>query len=113
MQIKIRDAGDIIILDIIGDFTLAHPAEVKLDTVIKEKMGRGKNNFLLNLRDMVFLDSSGIGEIVASLIFVQESGGNLKITNISDKVMLIFRYSRLTDIFEIYKNEKEALQSFQ
>lgn len=112
MQIKTRDERNVVILDILGDFTLVFQSEVRLDKVIKDKVESGEKNFLLNLKDMVFLDSSGIGEIVASLIFVQKSGGNLKITNISDKVMLIFKYSRLTDIIEIFDDEKEALQSF-
>ena len=112
MQIKIRDEGKVAVLDILGDFTLAFPSEVRLDKVIKDKVESGEKNILLNLKGMIFLDSSGIGEIVASLIFVKKSGGNLKITNISDKVQLIFRYSRLIDIIEIFDDEQEALKSF-
>ena len=79
---------------------------------VKDQLDRGKRKILLNFRDVEFIDSFGVGEILASYISTHNLGGKLKIVRISKKLFLIFQVTMLTKVFEIFDDEERAIRSF-
>jgi len=112
MDIKTREKDDIIIFDIGGEIKRSDITDVTLHQMVKEQLDRGKRKILLNFQDVEFIDSFGVGEILASYISTHNLGGKLKIVKISKKLYLIFQVTMLTKVFEIYDDEEAALQSF-
>jgi len=113
MEIKTRDAEGVVIFDIKGEIRRSDTAETTLHQQVKSKLDKGKRNVLLNLQDVEFIDSFGVGEILASYISTQNLGGKLKLARISKKLYLIFQVTMLTRVLEIYDSEDAALKSFK
>jgi len=112
MQFGLREKQDVIILDLAGEIRLTEDFAPSLQQLLTEQLASEKRKILLNFAKVDFIDSSGIGEIVASYIAVREKNGKLKFVHLSAKIWLIFNYSGLTKIFEIFDNEEKALKSF-
>lgn len=112
MQILERKYGDIVILDIIGEIRLGDEPEVSLSKKVKSLLKQGSRDFLLNLAQVDFIDSNGIGEIVAGFASIKHKDGIMKLCNVSDKVLLILKYTHLTNLIEVLENEEAALQSY-
>ena len=110
MQIVPRNAEGSVILDISGDIDLAHsPAMRKvLLGEIKEKHTR---KVLLNLKNVRYIDSSGIASLVEGLKASRDNGGRLILFGLSSSVREVMELSRLQKIFEIYDSEEQALAS--
>ncbi len=112
MQFGLREKNDVVIMDLAGEIRLSEEYTPSLQNLIKERLASGKMNILLNFAKVEFIDSYGIGDIVASYIAVQEKKGKLKLAGLSNKIWLIFNYSGLTRILEIFDSEEKALKSF-
>jgi len=112
MEIKLREKQGVIILDLEGEIRRSEASDVTLHKIVKEQLDQNKRKFLLNLDKVEFIDSFGVGEILASYISAQNVGGSLKLTNISKKLSLVFQVTMLSKVFEIFDNEKNALESF-
>ena len=112
MRFKVRAKGKVIILDLEGEIRLIETPELSLQRLIRDHLEEGKNHLLLNFKGVEFIDSYGIGDVLASFITTRHKGGKLKITGLSEKIWLIFNYSGLNRIIEIFDNEEEALASF-
>ena len=112
MEIKTRDINDIAIFEIAGEIRRSDTPEVTLHQLVKSNLDRGKRNILLNLKNVGFIDSFGVGEILASYISTQNLGGKLKLAEISKKLHLVFQVTMLTRVFEIFDTEDAALKSF-
>lgn len=108
----VRRVGDVVVLDLEGRIVLGKGAGELRDTV-RDLLIEGRKKILLNLQDVNYVDSSGLAEMVASLTSTSGRGGILKLLNIPKKVADVLRIARLTEIFESYKDEGEALRSFQ
>jgi anti-anti-sigma factor len=80
--------------------------------MVKDQLDVGKRNILFNFKDVEFIDSFGVGEILASYISTHNLGGKLKIAKISKKLFLVFQVTMLTKVLEIFDNEEVALESF-
>jgi anti-anti-sigma factor len=85
---------------------------VTLHQLVKDQLDVGKRNILLNFKDVEFIDSFGVGEILASYISTHNLGGKLKIAKISKKLYLVFQVTMLTKVLEIFDEEELALNSF-
>jgi anti-anti-sigma factor len=79
---------------------------------VKDQLDVGKRHILLNFKDVEFIDSFGVGEILASYISTHNLGGKLKIAKISKKLYLVFQVTMLTKVLEIFDEEELALNSF-
>lgn len=112
MEINLRDNKDITIFDIKGEIRRSDVTDVTLHQVVKDLLDDGKRSILLNLAAVEFIDSFGVGEILASYISTQNLGGKLKLSNISKKLYVVFQVTMLTKVLEIYENEDSALDSF-
>ena len=110
MEINIREVGDVCILDIEGrlDINVSNKIRENLDSVISN----GKKKIVFNLREVDFINSSGLGILVSSLKKIKENGGVLKILNLQNYVKELFEISQLIKVFEIYDDESTAVKSF-
>lgn len=113
MDIKTRSSEDVVIFDIKGEIRRTDTAETTLHQMVKAQLERGRKDILLNFQGVEFIDSFGVGEILASFISVQNIGGKLKLAKISKKLYLIFQVTMLTRVLEIYDSEDAALGSFK
>ena len=112
MQIKSREKNDVIIFDIKGEIRRSDITDITLHQMVKDQLETGKRNILLNFQNVEFIDSFGVGEILASYISTHNLGGKLKLAKISKKLYLVFQVTMLTKVLEIFDDEEVALESF-
>jgi len=112
MEINAREKSNVVIFDIEGEIRRSDLTDVTLHQLVKDQLDDGKRNILLNFRDVEFIDSFGVGEILASYISTHNLGGKLKIAKISKKLYIIFQVTMLTKVFEIFDDEDVALDSY-
>lgn len=112
MEINAREKENVVIFDIEGEIRRSDVTDVTLHQLVKDQLDVGKRNILLNFRDVEFIDSFGVGEILASYISTHNLGGKLKIAKISKKLYLVFQVTMLTKVLEIFDEEELALDSF-
>ena len=80
---------------------------------IRDLSADGKKKLLLNLAGVNYVDSSGIGELIANYTTVSRQGGQLKLLNLTDRIQNLLVITKLLTVFDVYENESEALKSFQ
>jgi len=112
MEINLREKNDISVIDISGEIRRSDITDITLHQIVKNQLDDGQRNILLNLADVEFIDSFGVGEILASYISTQNLGGKLKLTRISKKLFVVFQVTMLTKVLEIFDDEEAALESF-
>lgn len=112
MEINAREKSNIVIFDIEGEIRRSDLTDVTLHQLVKDQLDDGKRNILLNFRNVEFIDSFGVGEILASYISTHNLGGKLKIAKISKKLFIIFQVTMLTKVLEIFDDEDVALDSY-
>ena len=112
MIINTREKDDVIIFDIEGEIRRSDISDITLHQLVKDQLESGKRNILLNFKNVEFIDSFGVGEILASYISTHNLGGKLKIARISKKLYLVFQVTMLTKVLEIFDDEDMALNSF-
>lgn len=112
MVIRTRVQGDVVIFDIDGEIRRSDVAETTLHQLVKVQLDAGRRQILFNFENVAFIDSFGVGEILASYISTQNLGGKLKIARISRKLFLVFQVTMLNKVLEIFDTEETALQSF-
>jgi anti-sigma B factor antagonist len=112
MHIEVRQAGDVMILDLKGRLTAGLGDQILRDAV-DELLAEGRRSILLNLSEVSFLDSAGVGELVAGLKTARRFEADLKLLNVGARVYSTLDMARLLPTFEIYADEREALKSFE
>jgi anti-sigma B factor antagonist len=111
MKIDLRESAGVAILEVAGKLT-AGDSEAMLREAVDTLVGTGRTKIVLNLSDVEFMDSAGVGEIVASYRLVERFGGKLKIAQASKKVRSSLDVAKLLPLFEVFESEKEAVASF-
>ena len=111
MEINSRKNETAIILDIYGDVDLYNAPD--LVNMIHKLAEKEKCKIIINLKDVFYIDSSGIGAIISGLLHVEENSGELKIIHISAAVKKIFELTNLISFFDIYDSEEKAIKSFK
>jgi anti-sigma B factor antagonist len=112
LDVKERQAGDVTILDLSGEVRIGD-GSVALRDSIRTLVDQGKKKVLLNLGSVKYIDSSGIGELIANYTTLSRQGGELKLLNLTDKIQNLLVITKLLTVFDSYDNEAEALKSFQ
>ncbi len=112
MPIRWREKGDIVVFDLVGELRYGEDLTPSIHQLIGEQLATGKHKILLNFAAVDFIDSYGIGDIVAAHVSVQKKKAQLKLAALSPKIWLIFNYSGLTRNLDIYDSEEQALRSF-
>ena len=111
MTITERKSGDVTILDVEGKILLGE-GDVQLKRKIDEVIERKEIKLLLNLANVPYMDSGGLGEIVRSYTTVKRAGGELKLLNATKRISDLLTITKLITVFEIYEEEGEAVKSF-
>jgi len=111
MQIEERQVGEIMILDLKGKVTLGEGDEVLKDK-INSLILQNKKRILLNLADVPYIDSAGLGEIVRTYTTVSRQGGQLKLVNLTKRITDLLMITKLLTVFETFDVEQDALKSF-
>jgi anti-anti-sigma factor len=111
MNVNVRQAGDVTILDLKGKITIGS-GDVALRQAIQEVMGGGANKVLINMADVSTIDSSGIGELVSAYTTATNRGARLKLMNLPAKVTDILTITQLITVFDVYDSEAEGISSF-
>ena len=112
LDVKERQAGDVTILDLSGEVRIGE-GSISLRDSIRKLADQGKTKLLLNLAGVKYIDSSGIGELIANYTTVSRQGGQLKLLKLTDRVQNLLVITKLLTVFDAYDNEAEALKSFE
>ena len=111
IEVTVRQAGEVSVVEVAGPVTIGEGTETLRDT-IRELVVRGRKHLLLDLSRVLYLDSSGIGELLASRTAVLNRSGQLKLLKPSRRVQDVLRITRIERGFEIFQDEAAALASF-
>jgi anti-sigma B factor antagonist len=112
LQIGERQVGDVTVLDLWGQIMIGDTSET-LRSTIKQLTEEGRTKVLLHLGGVHQVDSSGLGSLVAMYLGIRKSGGDLKLLQLSDKLENLMVMTKLLTVFDTYKDEALALESFQ
>jgi anti-sigma B factor antagonist len=111
MKASNRQVDGITVVDMSGRITLGEGSVILRDT-IRDLIGKGQKKILLNLGDVTYIDSSGIGELVSAFTAVRREGGELKLLNLTKKVHDLLQITKLYTVFDIKDDEAAAIKSF-
>ncbi len=112
LSIKTREVASVVVFDIQGEISRQDLPQITLSSLVQGELDRGRRNILLDLAGVGFIDSFGVGEILASYKSVQNLGGKLKLCRISPKLLLIFKITGLDRVLDIRDDCGRALESF-
>jgi anti-sigma B factor antagonist len=111
MQIEERAVGDVVVLDLKGKITLGEG-----DELLKDKVNilvyQGQTKIILNLADVPYIDSAGLGEVVRTYTTVSRQGGSLKLLNLTKRITDLLSITKLLTVFETFESEQDAVRSF-
>jgi anti-sigma B factor antagonist len=108
---KTRRDGNVTILDLSGKITLGENTGILRDE-LRSLMSQGNKNIILNLRDVSYVDSAGLGELVGAYTTAANQGGSVKLLNLQGKMRDLMQITKLHTIFPAFDNEQEAVKSF-
>jgi anti-sigma B factor antagonist len=111
LDINIRETAEAVILDLSGRITLGDPL-VELRDSIREALAGDQKNIVLNLGDVSYIDSSGLGQLISSYATTTSRGGQMKLLNLQKRVNDLMQVTKLLTVFETYTSEQAALRSF-
>jgi len=112
VKLTTRQVGDVTVVDAVGRITLGEGASTFRDT-IRDLAAGGHKKLLLNLAEISYIDSSGIGELVSGFTTVANQGGVVKLLNLTKRVQDLLQITKLYTVFEVHDDEAKAVQSFK
>ncbi len=111
IQVKTRQVGDVSVVDVIGRITLGEGASTLRET-IRSLVAKDQKKIILNLSEVSYIDSSGIGELVSGFTTVTNHGGILKLLGLTKRVQDLLQITKLYTVFDVYDSETSAVRSF-
>ena len=113
MSVKLttRQVGDVTVVDVAGRITLGEGSSALRES-LRDLVGKNQKKILLNLGDVTYIDSSGIGELVSGFTTVTNSGGSLKLLNLNKRVKDLLQITKLYTVFDVHEDEAGAIRSF-
>ena len=112
LTINFREVGGVTVLDLKGKITLGE-GSVQIRDAIRGLVGKGRKSVLLNLGDVNYIDSSGLGELVGAYTTAKNQGAELKLLKLTKKVHDLLQLTKLYTVFDIYDDEPIAIASFK
>lgn len=112
MNVNIREKDDVVIVDLEGRL-VAGSSEMALHETMNRLVAAEYNKILLNLSDVAWIDSSGIGELVASVKLAKRFGCSVKLLRMGDRVRHVLSVSQILPLLDVYEEEEEAIKSFE
>jgi anti-sigma B factor antagonist len=111
MHIDERTINDVVVLDVKGRVQLGEGDEMLKDKV-NSLLNQGRKKIVLNLAEVPYIDSAGLGEVVRTFTTVSRQGGQLKLLNLTKRITDLLAITKLLTVFDTYDSEQEAVQSF-
>jgi anti-sigma B factor antagonist len=111
MTFKTREVGGVTIVDLSGKITLGEGG-ITLREEVRKLLAEGKKKIVLNLAEVNYIDSSGLGELVSAYTAVKNAGGELKLLNLTSKVRDLLVITKLVTVFDVKEDEASAVSSF-
>ena len=111
VKLSTRQVGDVTVVDAVGRITLGEGASMFRDK-IRDLAAAGNKKLLLNLAEVTYIDSSGIGEMVSGFTTVANQGGVVKLLNLTKRVKDLLQITKLYTVFEVFEDEAAAVRSF-
>ena len=113
MSVKLttRQVGDVTVVDVAGRITLGEGSSVLRDA-LRDLVSKNQKKILLNLGEVSYIDSSGIGELVSGFTTVTNGGGALKLLNLNKRVKDLLQITKLYTVFDVHEDEASAIRSF-
>jgi anti-sigma B factor antagonist len=108
--LKIRKPGNVVAFDMSGKLTIGEPV-LQLREAIKAQINDGAGKFILNLGDVSYIDSSGLGELVSVYTTVRNKGGDVKLLKLTTKTRDLLQMTKLLTVFDSYDEEAKALDA--
>src|SRR5215469_5703154 len=112
LTIASREVDGVTVLDLNGRITLGE-GSVQLREAIRDLISKGQKNLLLNLGDVNYIDSSGLGELESAYTTSKNQGANLKLLSLTKKVKDVLQLTKLYTVFDIYDDEASAIASYK
>jgi anti-sigma B factor antagonist len=110
-KLNTRQVGDVTVIDVSGRITLGEGSSVIRDAM-HDLTAKGNKKILLNLGDVTYIDSSGIGELVSGYTSVTNAGGALKLLGLTRRVKDLLQITKLYTVFDVHEDEAHAVRSF-
>jgi len=111
VKLSTRQVGDVTVIDVAGRITLGEGSSALRDA-LRELVGKNQKKILLNLGEVSYIDSSGIGELVSGFTTVTNSGGSLKLLNLNKRVKDLLQITKLYTVFDVHEDEAGAIRSY-
>ena len=111
VKLNTRQVGDVSVVDVAGRITLGEGSSALRDT-LRDMVAKNHKKILLNLGDVSYIDSSGIGELVSGFTSVTNSGGQLKLLGLTKRVKDLLQITKLYTVFDVHEEESSAIRSF-
>jgi anti-sigma B factor antagonist len=112
LTIASRSVDGVSVLDLSGRITLGE-GSVQLRDAVRDLIGKGQKNILLNLGDVNYIDSSGLGELVSAYTTAKNQGASVRLLSLTKKVKDVLQLTKLYTVFDIYDDEAEAVGSYK
>jgi anti-sigma B factor antagonist len=112
VNISERMVGDVVIVEVSGKITLGDGGDMALKDKMRSLIQQGQKKVLLNLGDVSYVDSAGLGEIVQSYATVTKNGGALKLLNVTKRIKDLLSITKLLTVFDTFDSEADALASY-
>jgi len=110
-KLTVRQVGDVVVVDAVGRLTLGEGSSTFRDT-LRDLVAKGNKKIVLNLGDVSYIDSSGIGELVSAFTTVTNQNGRFKLLNLTKRVQDLLQITKLYTVFEVFDDEAAAVASF-
>ena len=107
-----REVSGVTVVDVSGRITLGEGSAM-LREMVRDLLDKGQKRIVLNLGDVNYIDSSGIGELVSGFTTVKNNGGELKLLHLTKKVHDLLQITKLYTVFDVHNDESSAITSFQ
>ena len=111
VKLTLRQVGDVTVVDAVGRLTLGEGSSVFRDAV-RDLVAKGNKKIVLNLGEVTYIDSSGIGEMVSAFTTVTNQGGQFKLLHLTKRVQDLLQITKLYTVFEVFDDEAHAIGSF-
>ena len=111
VKLNTRQVGEVSVVDVAGRITLGEGSSALRD-LMRDMVSKGQKKILLNLGDVSYIDSSGIGELVSGFTTVTNSGGDLKLLNLNKRVKDLLQITKLYTVFDVHEDEAGAIRAF-
>jgi len=112
LKASTRQVGAVTIVDLSGQIKLGEGSSVLRDTV-KDLLGKGQKKILVNLGDVNYIDSAGIGELVSAFTSSRNQGGELKLLHLTKKIHDVLQLTKLYTVFDVWDDEAQAVAAFR